>query len=124
MRSWRYTAFVAATVTVACGPDVHFETLKEDCHTYCRNLLVDCVPPELRVGEVEGCADDCEDDAEDSLDQGHKCAQSFEDLLSCIVPLTCTELADWQLDRTGNECEAETAGFRAECSKLWVAYGE
>jgi hypothetical protein len=125
MTRWRASTAVIYCLLSSCGPEAHFETLDEDCHKYCADVLVDCIPPEDQIATpdlIQRCEAECEDNADEALRQGNDCAQTFENLLSCVVELTCAELGDWGVDIAGNECESETASFRNECSRVWVAH--
>lgn len=113
-------------VALACGPDLHYETLAEDAEAYCHQLaFCEMVPdPEKYAAK---CENSRADDSEDALEEGKKCANTFAGLVHCLGGLSCEELSDWisgsgAADRSLDfPCKAERSRFLDECEDTWFA---
>lgn len=101
-----------------CGPEIYvIEELEEKSTAVCE-LAVDC-DEEARPETMKRCVDGFVEYGEESYAVGVDCAKTFDRIMTCLAPLSCSEFDRWGLMADERPCETETGALISICPGVW-----
>ena len=121
MRAASVPCIILASWTLL-GSGCHREPASSSRHDACSATCasVACLNPDLDTNAISRCETYCIDKFEASEEQGLECQTAYEESMTCLAELSCTEYESWLAATPDSPCPEARGKVEAACEQIFL----